>query len=235
MRRKYVLAGFALVAAVAIASPALGGPSLKKLVKKEVTKQLAGKSGPQGTSGPQGPAGTNGTNGQSVASANEPTGTANCSGRGGSKFTAANGVTFACNGANGSNGQSVASANEPTGTANCGGRGGSKFTAANGVTYACNGTNGTNGTNGATNVNQRNASLPVNAGATNDAVASCDAGDKATGGGYAQATSISEASIHIGASRPELTSGVPTGWHVYITNSSASNGSWVVFVVCASP
>ena len=47
----------------------------------------------------QGPSGTNGTNGTSVTSASEPAG-ANCT-DGGSKFTASNGVTYACNGAAG--------------------------------------------------------------------------------------------------------------------------------------
>jgi hypothetical protein len=231
MRRNYVLAGLALIAAVAIASPALGGPSLKKLVKKEVTKQLAGKSGPQGTSGPQGPAGTNGTNGtngQSVASANEPTGTGNCSGRGGSKFTAANGVTFACNG------QSVTSANESTGTANCGGRGGSRFNSASGTTFACNGTNGSNGTNGATNVDQHTAALTVNAGQENSATAQCDTGEVATGGGYAQATLIDAANLFVQASRPAPL-GTPTGWFVVLKNTSASQYTGLVFVICASP
>jgi Collagen triple helix repeat (20 copies) len=63
MKRRYVFAGLALVAAVAIASPAIGGPSLKKLVKKEVAKQLAGKTGPQGPQGPAGPAGAQGAPG----------------------------------------------------------------------------------------------------------------------------------------------------------------------------
>jgi hypothetical protein len=44
------------ISAVAI-SPALGGPSLKKLVKKEVSKQLAKKPGRAGPSGPAGPPG----------------------------------------------------------------------------------------------------------------------------------------------------------------------------------
>jgi hypothetical protein len=59
------------VAAVAIAmlvvSPAIGGPSLKSLVKKEVAKQLRGKSGPQG---PPGAPGTPGTPGAPGADAN---------------------------------------------------------------------------------------------------------------------------------------------------------------------
>jgi hypothetical protein len=53
-----VVIALALVASLAIAAPAIGGLSLKKLVKKEVSKQLAGKSGPQG---PTGPAGADGT------------------------------------------------------------------------------------------------------------------------------------------------------------------------------
>jgi hypothetical protein len=41
----------ALLIAVVAISPALGGPSLKKLVKKEVAKQLRNKQGPAGPSG----------------------------------------------------------------------------------------------------------------------------------------------------------------------------------------
>ena len=46
MKRRYVFAGLVAVVVVAVASPALGGPSLRSLVKKEVKKQLAGKTGP---------------------------------------------------------------------------------------------------------------------------------------------------------------------------------------------
>ena len=55
-----------------------------------------------GTPGTPGTPGTNGTNGVSVTSATEAAG-ANCA-DGGSKFTAANGVTYACNGAKGDKG-----------------------------------------------------------------------------------------------------------------------------------
>ena len=48
-------AGLVLVAAVI--SPALGGPSLKSLVKKEVSKQISKATGPQGPAGAQGPTG----------------------------------------------------------------------------------------------------------------------------------------------------------------------------------
>jgi hypothetical protein len=54
-----VALGLTILAALLI-SPALGGPSLKSLVKKEVSRQLAGKQGPAGPPGPpgaQGPAG----------------------------------------------------------------------------------------------------------------------------------------------------------------------------------
>jgi hypothetical protein len=53
----------AVLVAALVVSPALGGPSLKKLVKKEVAKQLAGKVGPPGAQGPQGAAGAPGTPG----------------------------------------------------------------------------------------------------------------------------------------------------------------------------
>jgi hypothetical protein len=56
-----------LILAIVVVSPALGGPSLRSLVKQEVAKQVASvsksKRGPRGPAGPAGPAGTNGTNG----------------------------------------------------------------------------------------------------------------------------------------------------------------------------
>jgi len=67
MKRRYVVAGLGLLAAVALTSSALGGPSLNSLIKNEVAKQLSAaqvsKKGKRGPPGPQGPAGTNGTNG----------------------------------------------------------------------------------------------------------------------------------------------------------------------------
>jgi hypothetical protein len=49
--RGVVVAVLALFVALAVISPALGGPSLKKLIKKEVAKQLAKKHGPTGPPG----------------------------------------------------------------------------------------------------------------------------------------------------------------------------------------
>jgi hypothetical protein len=48
------------IAVIAVA-PALGGPSLKKLVKKEVAKQIAKATGPQGPPGTTGANGADGT------------------------------------------------------------------------------------------------------------------------------------------------------------------------------
>ena len=50
----HVTIALALIAAVAIAVPAIGGPSLKKLVKKEVSKQISKATGPAGPPGAQG-------------------------------------------------------------------------------------------------------------------------------------------------------------------------------------
>jgi hypothetical protein len=56
----------ALTLTLAVVSPAIGGPSLRNLVKQEVAKQVASVSkakGKRGPRGPQGPAGANGANG----------------------------------------------------------------------------------------------------------------------------------------------------------------------------
>ena len=77
----------------------------KPSLETEVSWNQTGQQGPpglQGTTGAPGTAGANGTNGVSVTSADEPAG-GNCA-NGGSKFTAANGITYACNGAPGTGG-----------------------------------------------------------------------------------------------------------------------------------
>ena len=59
-------AAMALTLTLAVVSPAIGGPSLRSLVKQEVAKQVASVSkakGKRGPRGPQGPAGANGANG----------------------------------------------------------------------------------------------------------------------------------------------------------------------------
>jgi hypothetical protein len=98
------------------------------------------------------------------------------------------------------------------------------------------GTPGTNGTNGATNVVIRTAGLAAGTGVTNDATSPCNAGERATGGGYAQATSIPNTQLFFGASRPSPTSGVPTGWFVQVTNTSGTTAfSGLVYAICAAP
>jgi Collagen triple helix repeat (20 copies) len=59
-----------------------------------------GPQGPKGDPGPAGTTGTNGRDGQSVVSLPLSSGDSNCP-NGGSQFTAANGVAYACNGAPG--------------------------------------------------------------------------------------------------------------------------------------
>lgn len=64
VRWTHVTAGLALIVALGVGTPALAGTSLKKLVKKEVAKQIGKATGPQG---PPGPPGTNGVNGSARA------------------------------------------------------------------------------------------------------------------------------------------------------------------------
>ena len=68
---------------------------------------IQGRQGENGTNGRDGANGTDGANGVSVTSAAEPAGS-NCA-TGGSKFTAANGTTYACNGVEGPPGSSALS------------------------------------------------------------------------------------------------------------------------------
>src|SRR5512147_2997104 len=67
VRWTHVTIALALIAALAIAAPAIGGPSLKKLVKKEVAKQIGKATGPPGPPGPAGANGVNGTDGTARA------------------------------------------------------------------------------------------------------------------------------------------------------------------------
>jgi len=62
----HLVLALAAMIALLVASPALGGPSLKDLVKQEVSKQLAQtakKKGKRGPPGPQGPPGSTGAPG----------------------------------------------------------------------------------------------------------------------------------------------------------------------------
>src|SRR5512146_86936 len=78
------------------------GSTPTKTCQKPATQISWSQTGPQGLPGTNGTDGKDGADGVSVTSATEPAGT-NCA-DGGSKFTAANGVTYACNGAKGEKG-----------------------------------------------------------------------------------------------------------------------------------
>ena len=94
-----------VLAGLVVVSPALGGPSLRDLVKQEVSKQLASsakkksKRGPQGLPGTNGQNGTDGTNGTNGAAgtarayATVPAPFTNPCGAGGCAFNHAKGIT----------------------------------------------------------------------------------------------------------------------------------------------
>jgi hypothetical protein len=56
-----VTIALSLIVMLALVSPALGGPSLRKLVRSEVAKQIAKATGPAGANGTNGANGGNGT------------------------------------------------------------------------------------------------------------------------------------------------------------------------------
>ena len=69
-----IVLGAGVIAALVVV-PALGGPSLKKLVKREVSKQLAkktGAQGPPGQTGAPGPPGPPGPTAAGVANVSDP-------------------------------------------------------------------------------------------------------------------------------------------------------------------
>jgi hypothetical protein len=66
MRRRYVVIGLALIAALAVASPGFG-LSIKQMIKKEVAKQISKAQGPAGANGTNGTNGTNGAPGTARA------------------------------------------------------------------------------------------------------------------------------------------------------------------------
>jgi hypothetical protein len=126
-----------------------------KACGKNATKISWSQTGPQGLPGTNGTNGTNGTDGVSVTSAAEAAG-ANCA-SGGSKFTAANGVTYTCNGAKGDKGeQGIQGEKGDPGVT----------TPPTQTTYA------------------KRTVVTVPAGIKHGAVVQCDTGDLLTGGGF---------------------------------------------------
>src|SRR5690349_16055169 len=90
------------------------------------------------------------------------------------------------------------------------------FVALTGIAGALPGSQGKRAQN--LKVVQRTAELgPVSSGAAGNAVAKCNANEKAVGGGYSAESGFGR----VDGSRPELNgNGVPAGWHVFVGNDS---------------
>jgi hypothetical protein len=83
-----------------------------------------------------------------------------------------------------------------------------------------------------TTVVQRTGSTgPIASGAAGDGVASCVGNEKAVGGGFAAASGFGR----IDGSQPELSGGVPRGWHVFVGNDSPGSATFTVYVLCQTP
>jgi hypothetical protein len=91
--------GVSVTSAAEPAGANCAGGGVQLTVLTGVSYVCNGKAGVDGRDGTNGTDGVDGDAGVSVTSADEPAGT-NCA-NGGSKFTAANGVSYACNGRNG--------------------------------------------------------------------------------------------------------------------------------------
>jgi hypothetical protein len=94
------------------------------------------------------------------------------------------------------------------------------------------GDTGPQGPAGAADFTTRSASLVASPGHNGSAVANCLDGERATGGGF----TLVNGSATVTESAPDG-SPTPTGWHVSITNTTASFGQsiiYAVWVICAS-
>jgi hypothetical protein len=104
------------------------------------------------------------------------------------------------------------------------------------------GTNGTNGTNGATNVVARNSDGPdFSAPGESFHTASCQAGERAVGGG-GYVAGLTDPGDYIQTSVPTtdgsfaFDGGVPNGWRVQAhAGGTDTNRAVSVYVLCASP
>jgi hypothetical protein len=96
------------------------------------------------------------------------------------------------------------------------------------------GIKGEQGPSGATHVTAREGSVKqVENGKTGIVTASCNAGEKATGGG--SGISGSDSGWTVNEAFPTPASGTPTGWRVDATNNTGSTANLVAVVVCVSP
>ena len=96
------------------------------------------------------------------------------------------------------------------------------------------GAQGTPGTAGATNVVVRTNSATLPANASTFVNVTCPAGERATGGG---ASNENATGVFVKQSFPIFTTadGFPFGWSVTYQNTTNSQASGSVFVICASP
>ncbi len=106
------------------------------------------------------------------------------------------------------------------------------------------GATGPAGANGATNVIMRQgAAVVVSAGSFAKAEASCNAGERATGGGLYNEDQVFLPRITSSYPTPNPTSPpptgngqVPTGWRVWVSNKDGtSNITVYAYVICAAP
>jgi len=103
------------------------------------------------------------------------------------------------------------------------------------------GDKGDAGAPGATNVRVRTATGSVAANSTNGAVASCQAGERAMGGGIVLATIRNQDAVlrsypTLGSTTAATAGQVPTAWFARVFNSDAAAAhDATTYVVCASP
>jgi len=103
------------------------------------------------------------------------------------------------------------------------------------------GDKGDAGAAGATNVHVRTETVSVGANASNGAVATCAAGERATGGGAVLATVRNQDAIvrsypSLGTTFGASAGEVPTAWFARVFNSDAGAAhTATIYVVCSSP
>ncbi len=100
------------------------------------------------------------------------------------------------------------------------------------------GKEGVAGANGATSVVVRTAEVTVETGKSDAVTASCNPGERATGGGVETGTGSFKnvwSPIPGGKPVPAEPGLTPTGWRGYWLNESGSTDTFHVYVVCAAP
>jgi hypothetical protein len=100
---------------------------------------------------------------------------------------------------------------------------------------------GTAGAPGATKVVMRETSVTTANGQNGYAIASCQPGEVATGGGWTLNSGNID-NFHTFGDHPVKSGGAPAGagdrpvgWRVSVWNASGQTNSWRVYVICASP